>query len=167
MCTGTPLNQSYSYFFNGASNRYYRVWQAGAYLQDNIKLLPNLTVNLGLRYDFNGPFSEKYGRLANFYPDRYQYDAATDTVQSAGIVVAGNNPTLGTAGVSDSTTTGRSWGLGPRVGIAWTPSALRNLTLRSGFGLYLRSRRVLHVPVAGCWPRIQRTLRSHTAVAVH
>ena len=33
--------------------------------QDNIRLKSNLTVNLGLRYDFNGPFSEKYGRLAN------------------------------------------------------------------------------------------------------
>lgn len=133
---GQPLNTTYSYYFNGPSNRYYRAWQAGAFVQDNVKLKSNLNLSLGLRYDFNGPFSEKYGRLANFHPDQYQYDAATDTVTNSGIVVAGNNSTLGTKGVSDSTLTGRQWGLGPRLGIAWNPGVLKNVTVRAGFGLY-------------------------------
>lgn len=133
---GSPLNTSFSYFFNGTSNRYYRAWQAGAFVQDNIKVARNLSVSVGLRYDFNGPFSEKYGRLANFHPDQYKYDPATDKVLSSGIVVAGNNSTLGTNGISNSTLTGRQWGLAPRIGVAWNPSMLKNVTIRAGAGIY-------------------------------
>jgi outer membrane receptor protein involved in Fe transport len=65
---GTPLVPAYSYLFAGATNRYYRAWQSGVFAQDVVKLRPNLTVNLGLRLDYNGPFHEKYGNLANFLP---------------------------------------------------------------------------------------------------
>jgi hypothetical protein len=133
---GAPLNTSFSFYFNGASNRYYRADTAGAFIQDNYKLRSNLTISAGLRYDFNGPLSEKYGRLTNFHADAYQYDAANDKVLNSGIVVAGNNATLGTHGVSDSTLTGRQWGIGPRLGIAWSPGFVKNLTIRAGAGLY-------------------------------
>src|SRR5579885_3261483 len=133
---GAPLNTGFSYLYNGPGNRYYRARQAGAYLQDNIKVKSNLNVSLGLRYDFNGPFSEKYGRLSSFHPDAYKYDPATDTILDSGVVVAGNNPALGTRGVSDSTLTGRQWGIAPRIGIAWSPQFAKNLTLRAGAGLY-------------------------------
>jgi hypothetical protein len=133
---GTPIASSFSYLFAGASNRYYRAWQAGAFVQDAIKLKSNLNVSLGLRYDFNGPFSEKYGHLSNFHADAYQYDAASGTVLNSGIVIAGNNATLGTKGVSDSTLTGRQWGIGPRVGVAWSPGFAKNLTIRAGAGVY-------------------------------
>src|SRR5262249_35899872 len=66
----------------------------------------------------------------------YQYNAATDTIVNSGIVIAGNNPTLGTKGASDSTLTGRQWGIGPRLGIAWNPQRLKNLTIRAGAGIY-------------------------------
>jgi hypothetical protein len=52
------------------------------------------------------------------------------------VVIAGNNATLGTKGVSDSTLTGRQWGVGPRIGIAWNPGFVKNLTLRAGAGIY-------------------------------
>src|SRR5262249_38062388 len=52
------------------------------------------------------------------------------------LVVAGNNSTLGTKGVSDSTLTGRQWGFGPRVGIVWSPANLKNVVVRSGFGMF-------------------------------
>jgi len=122
--------------FEGATNRYYRADQVGAFANDNIRLSSNLNVNLGVRYDFNGPLSEKYGKLTNFHPNVYQYNSATDTVTNTGLVVAGNNPTLGTSGVSDSTLTGRQWGFAPRIGIVWSPSRLRNVVIRSGFGMF-------------------------------
>jgi hypothetical protein len=133
---GSPLNTSFSFLNNGASNRYYRAWQAGVFATDNVKVSSNLNVSIGVRYDFNGPFSEKYGFLTSFHPDAYKYDPATDTVVSSGIVVAGNNATLGTSGVSDSTLNGRQWGIGPRIGIAWSPRFVKNVTVRAGAGLY-------------------------------
>jgi hypothetical protein len=133
---GSPLATNFSFLYNGAANRYYRAWQSGSYIQDNIRLKSNLNLSLGLRYDFNGPFWEKYGKLTSFHPDAYKYDAATDTILSSGVVVAGNNPTLGTKGVSNSTLTGPQYGFSPRIGIAWSPHFVKNLTLRAGAGLY-------------------------------
>jgi len=134
--TGQNLNTGNSRFFNGSSNRYYRADQVGTFLQDNYRLRPNLNINLGLRYDFDGPLSEKNGLLTNFYRERYQYDPVADRVLNGGVVIAGNNKALGTAGVGDSTLKGRQWGLGPRVGVVWSPSSLKNLVVRAGFGLY-------------------------------
>ena len=121
---------------NGATNRYLHANQIGTYAQDNIRVNSNLIVNLGLRWDWDGALVEKNGLLTNFYPKNYQYDAATDTVNNIGLVVAGNNKAFGTKGVSSSTLTGRQWGFAPRIGAAWSPSFLKNFVVRAGFGLY-------------------------------
>jgi Carboxypeptidase regulatory-like domain/TonB dependent receptor len=134
--TGAPTIGSGSKYFAGSSNRYYRAEQVGAFVTDNIKLASNFSLNLGVRYDYDGPLSEKYGNLTNFEPSQYQYNAATDTVVNSGIVVAGNNKLLGTKGVSDSTLTGRQWGIAPRIGVVWSPAQVKNVVVRAGFGLY-------------------------------
>ena len=125
-----------STFVNGESNRYFRANQVGTFVSDTWRVKANLTVTAGLRWDWNGPLTEKYGRLANFYPNDYSYDFGSDTISGIGIVVAGNNKEFGTKGVSDSTLTGRQWGFAPRLGIAWTPSFAKNLVVRAGYGLY-------------------------------
>jgi len=136
LMTGAPTSGSSSKYFAGSSNRYYRADQIGAYVQDNVRVTSNLTLNLGVRYDFDGPLSEKYGNLTNFHPDAYAYNAATDTLTGSGIVVAGDNKILGTSGVSNSTLTGRQWGIAPRIGIVWSPAGVKNLVVRTGVGLY-------------------------------
>ncbi|MGH9430076.1 MAG: TonB-dependent receptor domain-containing protein [Terriglobia bacterium] len=125
-----------SAFLNGATNRYYRTNQVGAYGQDNIRLKPNFTLNLGLRWDWDGPLSEEHGNLTNFDPSLYKYSAATDTIENIGLVVAGNNSTFGTKGVSASTLTGRQWGFAPRIGVVYAPSSVKNFVVRAGVGLY-------------------------------
>jgi hypothetical protein len=135
----TPANGCFAAnttFLNGATNRYYRSNQVGTYVQDTFRIMPNLTVNAGLRWDWDGPLVETHGMLTNFYPGLYSYNAAADTVDNIGLVVAGNNKAFGTKGVSASTLTGRQWGIGPRLGAAWTPSFLKNIVLRAGFGMY-------------------------------
>ncbi|MDQ2949683.1 MAG: TonB-dependent receptor, partial [Acidobacteriota bacterium] len=126
-----PFN---SYLFSGSSNRYYRSNTAGAFVNDQYRLRSNLSISLGLRYDYDGPLSEKYGNLTNFYSDLYKYDAATDTILNSGVVFAGNNKSFHTPGVSDSTMKGNQGGFAPRTGIAWSPTS--KLTVRTGFGLY-------------------------------
>jgi hypothetical protein len=120
--------------FDGSANRYYRSDTIGAFVNDNYKVLSNLTVTLGLRWDYLGPLSEKYGRLTGFNPSLYSYDAATDTITGSGLEVAGNNPTFGTAGASDSLMKNNQWGFAPRIGIAYSPT--HKITVRTGFGIY-------------------------------
>ena len=130
------VNTSGTNMFFGQTNRYYRVNQVGAFVQDNFRVSSSLTLNLGVRYDYDGPLTEKYGRLTNFHPDAYQYNAAADQVTATGLVVAGNNPTLATSGVNDSTLNGKQWGIGPRIGIVWNPPMLKNVVIRTGYGIF-------------------------------
>src|ERR1022692_2647889 len=124
-------------FLQGNANRYYRAGQAGAYIQDKFQLRPNLSVTAGLRFDWNGGLTEKYGRIFNFDPSRYAYNDVTDTIASNGFIIAGNNKLFPTKGVSNTTLTGRQWGLAPRVGAAWTPRRFNDkVVIRAGMGLY-------------------------------
>jgi hypothetical protein len=139
--TGTiGSDRSSGTLLDGETNRHFRSRQAGLYAQDNFKLTPNLTVNLGIRWDWDGPLYETNGLMTNFYPQDFGYDLATDSFNPVngtpgiGIVVAGNNKTLGTKGVSDSTLTGRQWGFAPRIGVAWSPK--KNFVVRAGFGMF-------------------------------
>ena len=118
-------------YLQGDANRYLRAGQTGAYLQDKYQVRPNLSVTLGLRYDWNGGFTEKYNRLYNFNPAQYSFDDASGTITSTGFIVPGQN------GVSNTTLTGRQWGFAPRLGIAWSPQMFHNkVVVRAGTGLY-------------------------------
>ncbi|HEY6375881.1 MAG TPA: carboxypeptidase regulatory-like domain-containing protein, partial [Edaphobacter sp.] len=95
------------------------------FVQDDYKLTPNLTLNLGLRYQIQSGWGEVKGNMATFDP----------TVQ---------NPATGTLGAywfGSTKANGRSTLQSPvyntflpRVGFAWLMRP--NATLRGGFGLY-------------------------------
>jgi hypothetical protein len=137
--------------FSGSANRYYRSNTVGLYGNDNWKVRSNLTVTFGLRWDFDGPLSEKYGRLTAFDPSKYNYvqcavggkpadptastcDPGTDVITNSGLLVAGNNKTAGTPGASDSLLRNHQYGFAPRIGIAWSP--FKKITVRAGYGIY-------------------------------
>lgn len=128
--------QAPSELLTGTTGRHYRTKQAGAYVQDKWRIRPNLTVDAGLRWDWDGPLVETNGLLSNFYPQNYSYDVASDSVTNIGLVIAGNNKTFGTKGVGNSTLTGRQWGFAPRLGVAYTPGFVKNVVVRAGFGMY-------------------------------
>ena len=126
-----------STFLQGDANRYYRSNEDGLYLEDKFQLRTNLSISAGLRFDDHGGLTEKYGKIFNFDPAAYNYDAATDTIVSNGFIVAGNNPLFPSKGVSNSTLTGRQWGLAPRLGVAWSPRKFNDkLVVRAGWGMY-------------------------------
>jgi hypothetical protein len=89
------------------------------YVQDDWKITPTLTANLGLRYSNESPFSTKYGLMSQFDP------AATDPVTGrTGALV---HPSSGLNRRDNNN-------LNPRVGLAWHP--LQSWVLRGGFGMY-------------------------------
>jgi len=82
--------------------------------QDDIRLRPNLIVNVGLRWEYFGPLGEKHNLLSNF--------------DSSGHLVQVGSPTLPHVYNRDLNN------LGPRIGIAWTPR--RNTVVRAAYGIY-------------------------------
>ncbi len=133
----TPDGFITSAFLQGDANRYYRSRETGIYFQDKFQIRSNLSLTAGVRFDDHGGLTEKFGRLYNFDPKRYNYDSSTDTIVSNGFLIAGNNKVFPTKGVSDSTLTGRQWGLGPRLGLAWSPKKFSNkIVVRAGWGMY-------------------------------
>jgi hypothetical protein len=123
-------------YLQGNANRYYRANQTGFYLQDKFQIRSNLSLTAGIRYDWNGGLSEKYGRIFNFDPSLYSYSDTSDTIANNGFIIAGNNAE-GTKGVSNTTLTGRQWGIAPRLGFAWTPKQNDGkVVFRGGTGMY-------------------------------
>ena len=89
---------------------------AAAYVQDDWKVSRNLTLNLGLRVEYDAPATDPTNRMATF-------DFATaQTVQ------------VGTNGISRSGTHGWGPGYNPRVGVSWSP--VNHTVFRGGYGIY-------------------------------
>ena len=122
------------------ADRYYRSNELSGYVQDKWQALSNLSITAGLRYDYHGGLTEKYGNMFNFNPALYDVTGTTTTgftVNNAGFEIAGNNKYHPSPGVSDSTLKGRQWGISPRVGFAWSPkNGHGNLVIRGGGGIY-------------------------------
>lgn len=122
------------------SDRYYRSNEIAGYVQDKWQALSNLSITAGVRYDYHGGLTEKYGNIFNFDPNAYDVTGTTTsgfTVNNAGFVIAGNNKYNPTQGTSDSTLTGRQWGISPRVGFAFSPKKFNNkIVINGGAGLY-------------------------------
>jgi hypothetical protein len=131
-------------FLVGNASRYYRANEMGMYVEDKFQIKSNLSLTLGLRFDWDGGLTEKYGHIYNFDPADYSFNEGTDEFNTdsngnpeTGIVVAGNNAQFPTPGESKTTLTGQQFGFAPRFGAAWSPKKFDNkLVLRIGSGMY-------------------------------
>jgi hypothetical protein len=124
-----------STFLQGNGDRYYRANQTGTYLQDKYQVQPNLSITAGIRYDLNGGFSEKYGHLYNFDPSLFDAGSASDPNNANGTF--NNNGYVVAKDSSDTTLTGRQWGIAPRLGFAWSPARFAGkVVVRGGTGMY-------------------------------
>jgi outer membrane receptor protein involved in Fe transport len=138
-----PLNPFLTEDLAGLTPRHWRVWDGHVYAQDDIKVTPHLTLNLGFRYERLGDFGEVNGRNSNM--DLSLVNPNPPTVAEGGtlagievssnfpgtlppgVVSSGNN--LGIKGVGQNT-----WS--PRIGFAWTLPGTNRLVLRGGYGIY-------------------------------
>jgi hypothetical protein len=100
------------------------------YVQDDWRVVPKLTVNLGVRYDMETGFRERYNHWADFNPA-----ASNPYAAQTGLNFAGGAQYLGASGNPNRTwqTTDK---FAPRVGFSYSPFA--TVVVRGGFGiLYL------------------------------
>jgi outer membrane receptor protein involved in Fe transport len=139
--TGAFSNILVSIDFIGLADRKWRTWDVFSYVQDDWKLFPRLTLNLGLRYEHIGALGDELGRNGNFDPNRADPNP-TASGSVAGYIVPSNytgpipdgvtqiDNNLGIKGVGQ-----HRWG--PRIGFAWQllPNVSR-LVLRGGYGVY-------------------------------
>lgn len=103
-----------------------RSWDAQLFVQDDYKAKPNLTVNLGVRYEAVAGWSEVQGRIANFNPTLP--NPATGTF---GAMCYGPS----TAGCPTVPSTKKAL-FAPRLGFAWQPRANSDWSIRGGYGIY-------------------------------
>jgi len=98
------------------------------YFQDNWKLRPNLTVSLGLRWDYMPPYHEAQDRWSFFNPNvTNQLTNTPGALQYAGFWGAGYS-------CNCRTPVSTYWkNLGPRVGIAWSVNP--KTVVRAGFAV--------------------------------
>ena len=125
----------------GETARNYRMTDLNAYVAEDWRISPKLTLNLGVRWEYFGFPWEKNGMLAVF---DFPAALATGLVQD-GFVFASNfdpNSVPGAAGLDLTTADSKTIIPGdydnvmPRVGFAWTPFEKRNVVLRGGYGMF-------------------------------
>jgi hypothetical protein len=90
-----------------------------AFVQDDWKVLPNLTLSLGLRYEFNSPVVDAHNGMAAF-------DLQTGLLAQ-----------VGTDGISRSGYQPDWKNVAPRVGLAWSPAP--GFVIRGGYGIFYDS----------------------------
>ncbi len=120
------LPQSSSVRF-GSSDTYFRGSSYDAYVNDDWRVLPNLTVNAGLRYEYFTPYSEKYNKIANL-------DIAPGFTAVAVVTPGGVGPYSGK--FSSALVNPDRNNFSPRVGIAWKPFPKHQFLVRAGYGIF-------------------------------
>jgi len=124
----------YSYYFAG-------------FIQDDWRVTHTLTVNLGVRFDSETPYSEKYGRTVNGFNT-----TATNPLSAAAIAAYAKNP-ISQIPVADFAVNGgltfampsngaeynvHTPAASPRIGLAWSPEQFHGSTvIRAGFGMFV------------------------------
>ncbi len=131
LVVGAP---DFSFGGGGVFNHQYRNNNFGYFAQDDWKVRPDLTLNVGLRTELLGAFYDDLCHIGNFDPQLansgtypFVYGGCANQLKVAGLGGSGNNTTY-----HNNYTTG----LGPRLGFAWDVFGRHTTTVRGGYGIY-------------------------------
>lgn len=122
---GTPDNAT---GVNSGVNMDIRAPSYDAYFQDDYRVSSRLTLNLGLRWEFNVPPYEVSNHFSS--PNLNPADATCSPKPDCLFTVAGTN------GLPRATYHAYYKNFDPRVGLAWRPLNSDRLVLRSAYGIY-------------------------------
>jgi hypothetical protein len=125
---GTPDTATVRY---GNPSLYFRGSVYNLYAQDDWRVNSRLSLNFGLRWEYQTPVTELYNRLVNLQiaPN---FTAITP-IQPGQINALTGNPAPAALMNSDPNN------FSPRLGITWRPSAKKSTVIRSGYGVYYNS----------------------------
>ncbi len=123
---GIPDTSGIAY---GNADKYFREPVYDAYFTDDWRVLPTLTINAGMRWDYQAPMTELFGRLVNL-------DIASGF--SAVAPIEGSDPVgsiTGTLYPSSLLRPDRKI-FEPRIGVSWRPIPASSVVVRAGYGIY-------------------------------
>ena len=123
------------------------------FAQDTWKARRNLTLTLGLRYEYNTPITDKANHFAGFDFNKGQLLVAGTTLATlenfvgtapastasgfpVGNFVVSGHENLGSIGANLSLQHSDPHDFGPRIGFAWQPFDSKKTVLRGGYGIY-------------------------------
>jgi trimeric autotransporter adhesin len=115
---------------SGTSSYNFRANSFDLFVQDDWRLLPSLSLNLGVRYEYNGPYTEADNRVANllvapgFTGAQPVIPAGAVVPGSAGGILTSPNPSLIQPDRNN---------FAPRLGLAWKP--VKQMVVRVGYGI--------------------------------
>lgn len=125
-----------------------RAWRLAGYLQDDWRVTPKLTLNLGLRYELLTPPIEKTNRISNLDLNTGNIIIACDNGRPSPKANLAAYPAF-TFVCNDQVGLGRALtrtdgdNIAPRLGFAYSPSAGAGLAVRGGYGIFYN-----YVPMA-------------------
>ena len=111
----------------GSPDSYMRQSNYDAFVTDEWRVMPNLTINLGLRYELYLPFTEKYDRLANL--------AIAPGFTAVTVVTPGAANPYGSGTIPDGLVYPDKTRFSPRTGIAWRPWKDKRTLFRAGYSI--------------------------------
>jgi hypothetical protein len=123
---GIPDTSAISF---GNADKYFRQSVYDLYFTDDWRLLPQLTINAGMRWDYGAPITELFGRIANL-------DVSQGFTSVAPVL--GSSPKGSVTGVSYPSSLVRpdKHGFEPRIAMSWRPIPASTLVVRAGYGIY-------------------------------
>jgi hypothetical protein len=117
---GQPSSWTQTY---GEQYRGFRTGLYGMFFQDDWRVIPTLTLNLGIRWEIQGAMSEAKNLTS-----------VLDFGTQGAIGAAGTGP-LGSFHVGNPAVDANPWNIAPRFGFAWNPKN-GNFVLRGGYGIF-------------------------------
>ncbi|MGA8110132.1 MAG: carboxypeptidase regulatory-like domain-containing protein [Acidobacteriaceae bacterium] len=113
----------------GNPEKYFRQPAADLYVNDDFRVLPELTVDTGLRWEYGAPMTELYGRMVNL-------DIAPGFTAAVPVLASAPKGPLTGAKYPASLIRPDLRGFEPRIGISWRPIPASTLVVRAGYGIY-------------------------------